>query len=122
MINTSFEKYKLSREIEKSGRSFIFFRKAKNQFKEETRAATFLFEKKGLYHEVNSRVSVTLNDTTKTQTKKQPAIMFLYDELQGFDLQIGDYTVLGGRKLYVTGVVNVQEWNICIDVSLEEGV
>ena len=46
-------------------------------------------------------------------------ILCLYDDVTSLTLQVGDFLEINGRKFKVTGVTNVQEWNIISDISLE---
>ena len=117
MINTKFEAYKLRRELKRIGREFRFKREKLNDFKEPADESVFAGKLLGLYHEQNSYVSVTTGDTTQTRTKKSPMILCLYEDADC--LEIGDFVEMNGEKLRVTGVANIQGWNIIADISLE---
>ena len=119
MINTKFEAYKIRREIKKSGKRFNIERKEKNEFGEPTGLIKFVGSFNGLYHEQNSNVQITTGDTTQVRTKKIPMILCLYDDAASLVLQVGDQLEINGKTLKVTGVVNVQEWNVVADISLE---
>ena len=78
----------------------------------------------GLYHEVNAYIGIDMRATTQTREtvgkyKKQPRILCLWERIVESGLRIGDYTMINGKKFTVTGVTNVQEWNIIADISLE---
>ena len=78
----------------------------------------------GLYHEVNAYIGIDMKDTTQVRTsmgkfKKQPRILCLWESFDKSGIQIGDYTIINGKKFKVTGVTNIQEWNIIADISLE---
>lgn len=117
MINTKFEAYKLRRELKKIGIEYEFKRVKLNKFKELTSDSVLAGKLIGLYHEQNSHVSVTTGETTQTRTKKTPMILCLYDDAKF--LKIGDTVKINSKELKVTGVVNIQEWNIIADISLE---
>ena len=70
-----------------------------------------------MYHEENSNIQVTTGDTTQVRTKKIPMILCAWDEAK--DLLIGDFTIINRKVFKVTGVVNIQEWSIVADISLE---
>lgn len=122
MVNKKFEAYKISREIKRSGSSYTFMRQAVNDYGEpdpdveETEVGTL----SGIYHEENSNVQLTTGETTQIRTKKLPMILCLYDEAKALNLQLGDKLYLNGRTLKVVSLVNIQEWNIIGDLSLEE--
>lgn len=119
MVNKEFEAYKLKRELKKSGIKYKFSRAGKNKFGEPDGEPTEIGEICGLYHETNSSVSIITGDTTQTRTKKVPAILCLYDDIALLVLQVGDTVQINDKTLKVTGVVNIQEWNIIADISLE---
>lgn len=117
MLNTKFEEYKLRRELKRTGKEYEFKRPELNAFKEPTKENKFVCKLKGLYHEQNSHVSVSTGDTTQTRTKKIPMILCMYEDAE--ILRIGDKVEVNSKTLKVTGVVNVQAWNIIADISLE---
>lgn len=117
MINTKFESYKLRREIKKVGKEYEFKRAKKNEYKEPTEEKEVVAKISGLYHEQNSKISITTGETTQTRNKKIPMILCLYEEAKL--LKVGDVVEINSNKFNVTGVVNIQEWNIISDISLE---
>lgn len=119
MINKQFEAYKVKREIKRSGTEYTFVRNETNEFGEPTNNTTTLGSIQGLYHEQNSNVAVTTGDTTQTRTKKIPMVLCLWDDVSPMVLKVGDTTAINGKVFKVTGVVNIQEWGIIADISLE---
>lgn len=119
MINTKFEAYKIRREIKKSGKRFNIERKEKNEFGEPTGLIKFVGSFNGLYHEQNSNISITTGETTQTRNKKIPSILCLLDDLKYLKADVGDYIKFNSKTFIITGMVNVQEWNIISDISLE---
>ena len=117
MVNTKFEAYKLRRELKKVGIEYEFKRAKLNVFKEPTKEDEVVGKLKGLYHEQNSNVSVTTGETTRTRTKKVPMILCLYEDAKF--LKLDDIVKINSKTMKVTGVVNIQEWNIIADISLE---
>ena len=117
MINTKFEAYKVRRELKRVGKEYEFKRAKLNDFKEPTKDSLVAGKLTGLYHEQNSSVSITTGDTTQTRTKKVPMILCLYEDATF--LKIGDIVKINSKTFKVTGVVNIQEWNIIADISLE---
>ena len=117
MINTKFEAYKIKRELKKIGKEYEFQRAGTNKFKEPTNESEFAGKLVGIYHEQNSHVSITTGETTQTRSKKIPMILCLYEDSQF--LKIGDKIKINAKTFKVTGVINIQEWNIVADISLE---
>ena len=126
-MNTNFAASKIQRELKRSGKDYDFFRLAKNAFGEPAgtngeKIGTIL----GLYHEVNNFANVSTSEAGQvrkvvglTGQKKQSMLLCLYESVNGCGLKFGDYTEINGRRFKVTGVVNVQEWNVIADISLE---
>ena len=120
MINKQFEAYKIKREIRRSGETYTFMRPSLNEFGEPSGDETEVGSLCGLYHEQNSNVQLTTGDTTQIRTKKLPMILCIYDDAKALNLQLGDKLYLNDRILKVVSLVNIQEWNIIGDLSLEE--
>lgn len=119
MINTQFEAYKIKRELKRSSIDYEFKRSGVNDFGEPVGEPIVVGTIRGLYHEQNSSVQVTTGDTTQVRTKKIPMILCLYEDAASLVLQVGDELKINNKTLKVTGVVNIQEWNIIADISLE---
>lgn len=119
MINTQFEAYKIKRELKRSGIDYEFKRSGVNDFGEPVSEPIVVGTIRGLYHEQNSNIQITTGDTTQVRTKKIPMILCLYEDAASLVLQVGDELKINNKTLKVTGVVNIQEWNIIADISLE---
>lgn len=119
MINTKFEAYKIKRELKRSGAEYEFKRAKKNDFGEFTDEKNVVGKLKGLYHEQNSSIQITAGDTTQTRTKKVPMILCLYEDVASLVLQVDDIVKINAKTFKVTGVTNIQEWNLVSDISLE---
>lgn len=119
MINTKFEAYKLKRELKRSGIDYEFQRLGINDFGEPDDEPTIVGNLKGLYHEQNSNIEITTGDTTRVRTKKIPMILCLFDDTTSLALKTDDFLFINKKKFKVTGIVNIQEWSIISDISLE---
>lgn len=117
MINTKFEAYKIRRELKRIGKNYEFKRAKLNAFKEPMNEEDSVGKIVGLYHEQNGNISITTGDTTQTRTKKIPMILCLYEDVNF--LKIDDKVKINSKTFKVTGIVNIQEWNIIADISLE---
>ena len=118
-INKEFEAYKIKRELKRSGIEYQFKRKRMNDFGEPTDEFEEVGKLKGLYHEENSNIQITTNDTTQVRTKKIPMILCLYEDAARLALVVGDTVTINAKTFKVTGAVNIQEWNLISDISLE---
>ena len=119
MVNTKFEAYKIKRELKRSGMEFKFERQDKHAFNEFTDSTNEVGSIIGVYHEQNGSIRIATGDAAKTRTKKTPMILCLYDDVSILNLKIGDITRVNNKTLKITGIVNIQEWNIVSDISLE---
>ena len=119
MINTQFEAYKIKRELKRSGIDYEFKRLGVNDFGEPVGEPIVIGTIRGLYHEQNSSIQITTGDTTQVRTKKIPMILCLYEDTARLALAVGDTVTINAKTFKVTGVVNIQEWNLISDISLE---
>lgn len=119
MVNKKFEAYKIKREIKRSGIAFEFKRSKKNNFNESIKEFEIIGKFNGLYHEQNSTISISTNDATQVRSKKIPMILCLYEDTVSLVLQVGDFVTINSRTFKVTGITNIQGWNIISDISLE---
>lgn len=119
MINKQFEEYKIKIELKRSGIDYEFKRAIKNDFGEPSGEPEFIGKLKGIYHEENSNIQITTGDTTQVRTKKIPMILCLYEDTANLVLSVGDVVKINEKTLKVTGIVNISEWNIIADISLE---
>lgn len=123
MINKQFEAYKIRREIKRSGETYTFKRPVLNEFGEPSGDEIEVGSLRGLYHERyerDSNIRLMTSDTTQIRTKKLPMILCIYDDAKTLNLQLGDKLYLNDKIFKVVSLVNIQEWNIIGDLSLEE--
>lgn len=118
-MTTKFEAAKLKKELKTSGINYEFKRLKVNDFGEPIGDSEVVTTIKGLYHEQNSNVQITTGETTQIRTKKIPMILCLYDDAALVALKVGDVVKINSKTFKVTGVVNIQEWSIIADISLE---
>ena len=123
MINKQFEAYKIRREIKRSGETYTFKRPVLNEFGEPSGDEIEVGSLRGLYHERyerDSNIRLMTGNTTQIRTKKLPMILCIYDDAKTLNLQLGDKLYLNDKIFKVVSLVNIQEWNIIGDLSLEE--
>ena len=119
MINTKFEVYKIQRELNRSGIVVDFLRQETNKFKEPIGEPKKIGSILCIYHEQNGCIKISTGDTTQVRTKKVPMLLCLYSNVSQVNVQVGDQVKLNGKTFNVTGVINIQEWNLVADISLE---
>ena len=119
MINTKFEVYKIQRELNRSGIVVDFLRQETNKFKEPIGEPKKIGSILCIYHEQNGCIKISTGDTTQVRTKKVPMLLCLHSDVSQANVQVGDQVKLNGKTFNVTGVINIQEWNLVADISLE---
>lgn len=133
-INKKFEIYKIKRLMKKNPTSFTFWRHLENEFGEKDfeKPPKFLCTIDGLYHEFTAHIAdtyvvLTGTETVTTRTKKTPQCLCEYDSVvfkdengESNSIKIGDYVYYNYRVMRVSGLQNIMEWNMLVDVSFEE--
>lgn len=118
MINTKFEAYKVRRELKRSGNLYTFERAGINDFGEPLKQQAAVATICGLYHEQSSNIGIVTGETVQIRTQKIPMILCANDANVEL-LKAGDKVYIGKKLMRVTGIVDVQEWGIIADISLE---
>lgn len=125
MINTKFELYKLRRELKRNGKDYTFRRRKLNKFNEPTGELEDVLTIRCLYHEVSSFKTTSTGDSSTTVTEKQPMLLCAVEDVKGSGLEMGDFIeivdyVYGDKKvLRFVGIVDIQNYGIIADISLE---
>lgn len=135
-LNMKFERYKIVREIKRSGKYFDFYRPKVNEFGEPSSEYEKVISIKGLYHEFNPHqldeyVYMTRSENGEVRSKKTPQILCLFEDVYFADLdnknkyshvRLGDVVYFGAEsKMYkVTDMRNYQQIDIAFDISFEE--
>ena len=135
-LNMKFERYKVLREIKRSGRCFDFYRPKTNAFGEPGCEYEKVITIKGLYHEFNPHqldeyVYMTRSENGEVRSKKTPQLLCMFEDVYFADLnsdkkyshvRLGDVVYFGSEsKMYkVTDLRNYQQLDIIYDISFEE--
>lgn len=122
MINFTFEVYKLSREIQRSGTEVEFLRPAKNDYGEKDFSSLTplsLSSIKGLYHEQNSYIELRSGDTTQYRPTKKPMMLFLAKDISPLQLEVEDVCRLNSKDFRVVKIQDIYEKGLIFDISLE---
>lgn len=72
----------------------------------------------GIYHESNSYIQMTGGDATVIRTRKSPMILCLFAD--GDKVKQGDRIVINEKTYKVSGVLDIQNYHVVADISLEE--
>lgn len=125
MINTKFELYKFRRELRRNGKDYTFHRRKLNQFNEPTGELEDVLTICCLYHEVSSFKTTSTGDGSTIVTEKQPMLLCAVEDVKDSGLKVGDFievndSVYGDKKvLRFVGIVDIQNYGILADISLE---
>jgi len=118
-----FESNKIKRMIDIQGLEYKFIRKALDEFgggsSYEKDDNGIIIERviKGIHHEVNGYVTITTGDSARTRSKKTPMILCMYEGANS--LKTNDEVIINSKVHKLTGLVNISDWNIIGDISLE---
>jgi len=107
---------KLKKRIEWSNETYTFTRAVEDKYHRK-QAETISIEIKGLYHQTNSYQQKSSKDGSITTNKPQPMILCLYED--GSQIQKNDKTIVNGISMLVTGIVDVQNLHVALQISLE---
>lgn len=109
---------KVTREIKTHGEAYTFSRYKLDSRNERTDETEKIAEIKGLFHTVKSYLTKTVGDGNVTHSKGQPVILISYED--GKILSMDDIVTVGDMTYHVTGLNNVEQYGILLEVSLEE--
>ena len=129
-----FLKNKIQRRIDWEGVPYTFTRVVEDKYHREQ--GTTSITVKGIYHQTNSYQQKSSKDGSVTTTKPQPMILCLYNNSNNNDEmlvengeienstennnpKLGDKVVIDGKTMLVTGIVDIQELHVALQISLE---
>lgn len=110
--------HRLRVQLGMRGIKYTFSRQAADKFGQPLEDIQEHIELKGIYHESNGYIQTTGSDATITRTKKSPMILCLYED--GIKIKQGDLIIIEGKQYNVSGILNIQNYSIVSDISLEE--
>ena len=117
-MNLKFEKSKLKRELQRSGKEYSFKRAEENEFGEKNGNCIEVGALKAIYHESNGYIQTAGSDATTIMKEKSPMILCLFED--GNKIKQGDMIIIAEKTFRVSGVLNIQNYSIVADISLEE--
>lgn len=113
-----FMENRIRTQLKRNGLQYQFFRSKLDKFKQPTEELEQVADIKGLYHESNSYIQTTGSDASIIRTSKSPMILCMYEDAK--KIVLGDKIEISGKQYKVSGVLNIQNYNVAADISLEE--
>lgn len=118
MKASNFLLHRLQVQLNMRGVEYVFSRQALDKFGQPLDDTQEEIKLKGIYHESNGYIQSTGSDATIIRTEKSPMILCLFDD--GDKIKQGDMIAIAGKTFRVSGVLNIQNYSIAADISLEE--
>lgn len=114
-----FLKNKISRQIKQNGSSYVFKRFGIDEYGQHTDEVEETFNIKGLFHEVIHHVQNALAESDGARIIDVPNsyILCLFED--GDLIRIDDFVEINEKIYKVVNKVNVGNYNIAYDISLE---
>lgn len=115
-MNINFDIAKIARAINTHGQEFVFLRHGEDDYGqpiEQTSQITI----KGLFHQTRSYITKNITDGTIARSKPSPQILTLFNNTSMIELK--DELDFCGKRYTVTGVDNIGNLGIALDISLE---
>ena len=116
-MNVYFDVSTVTRAINTHGQEFTFKHHSKSAFGEPDTEFTTITVK-GLFHQTRGYITKTTSDGSITRSKPQPQILALVNESSG-SLTLDDTLEYKDQNYRVTGVNNINNLDIALDISLE---
>ena len=114
------ELHKITREINQYGENYVFWRDDVDKYGEPTGTTRNIADVKGIFHTERSYVSKNASDATTTHATGTPMILARYDDAKG--IKPADWLTINGKTFKVVDVNNIMEYNIVVNISLDEVV
>lgn len=109
---------KVRRLLKTSGLTYTFTSVRTDEYNQPTAAGGESISIVGIYHERNSFITETTSEAASVQRKKSPMILTLLDDSVK-KLKQGDILLLGEKCYRVSGVLDIQNYGVVADISLE---
>lgn len=118
MREYQFLEAKVKRQIDWNGVELLFTRMEEDKYHRGTKAVNTVV--RGVYHQATSYQQKKSGEASVTSTKPKPMFLCLYND--GSKVRQGDIVFINGKKYFVSGIENVQELNVALEISLEVNV
>lgn len=109
--------YALKRAIEQYGQNAEIKRDRKNLYGEPSEIPETICDFRGLFHTTNLFLALSHLEAGQKTSQNQPQFFILYRD----DIKNKDLLYLGEKSYTITGINDLGNLHICIDLSLEEG-
>lgn len=110
--------HRVEQQIAWIGRLFSVLRPKMNEFNEKSNELEKVAEIKGIFHNgAANHTVVVIADNGQTQDKGSPYILTTF--FNGSQVKKDDRITINGISYKVTGINNINEYNIVSDISLE---
>ena len=116
-MNTNFGIELVKRNILAHGQEFTFHRPELNQYNEPTSNET-LITLQGLFHQTRGYITRNITDGTISRSQPQPMVLALVNP-ESQSLRINDYMLYCNNKYLVTGINDINNLGIALEISLE---
>lgn len=116
-MNVNFGIELIRRNILAHGQEFIFHRPALSTFNEPTTNET-LITLQGLFHQTRGYITRNTTDGTVSRSQPQPMVLTLVNP-DTQSLQINDYVLYCNQKYRVTGINDINNLGMALEISLE---
>ena len=118
MKASNFLLHRLQVQLNMRGIEYVFSRQALDKFGQPLDDTQEEIKLKGIYHESNGYIQTLGSDATIITTEKSPMILCLFED--GNKIKQGDMITIAEKTFRVSGVLNIQNYSIVADISLEE--
>lgn len=119
MLNKTFLKNKVSRQININGQEYKFIRYGIDEFSQKTNDIEKIISLNGIFHVAGAGLLISLSESegTRVPTKQNPAIICLFED--GKDIKNDDEVLISGELFKVVDKVNINMFDIAYDIFLE---
>ena len=118
MKASNFLLHRLQVQLNMRGIEYVFSRQALDKFGQPIEGDDDENAIVGIYHESNSYIQMTGGNATVIRTRKSPMILCLFTD--GDKIKQGDRIVINEKTYKVSGVLDIQNYHVAADISLEE--
>lgn len=116
-MNVNFGIELIRRNILAHGQEFTFHRPTLNRFNEPTTNET-LITLQGLFHQTRGYITRNTTDGTVSRSQPQPMVLTLVNP-DTQSLQINDYVLYCNQKYRITGINDINNLGMALEISLE---
>lgn len=106
---------KIQRQIDWNGEKYTFTHTGEDKYHKPIDPVEITV--KGIYHQATSYQQKTSEDGSITTTKARPMILAMMED--GGKVSIKDTIKINGKDMFVTGIEDIQELGVAVQISLE---